>query len=134
MRSPLALCGSRRLLDWICAEALRQMGATRQSPGLDERCRDEDGRIRLKKGDTRIDTLRYVYGSEFASGYRGDMHLATLLNRTGARSLAEYLKRSRQAGDQWPASVRALAGGWPDFPTAEEIRKRHADNARRERL
>jgi Ribbon-helix-helix protein, copG family len=25
---------------------------------------------------------------------------------------------------EWPASVRALAGVWPDFLTAEEIRKR----------
>jgi hypothetical protein len=27
---------------------------------------------------------------------------------------------------EWPASVRALAGAWPNFPTAEEIRTRQA--------
>ena len=118
----------------LAAKPFRKMGTTRQSPGPDERCRDEDGSIRLKKGDTRIDTLRGVYGPRFASGYRGDMRLATLLTKTGARSLTEYLKRGRQAKERWPASVRSLAGAWPDFPTAEEIRKRHADNAPRERL
>lgn len=35
---------------------------------------------------------------------------------------------------EWPASVRALAGAWPDFPTAEEIRKRQATDVPRERL
>lgn len=37
-------------------------------------------------------------------------------------------------GRDWPASVRELAGAWPDFPTAEEIRRKQAGNARRERL
>lgn len=37
-------------------------------------------------------------------------------------------------GRDWPASVRELAGAWPDFPTAEEIRRKQAGSARRERL
>jgi hypothetical protein len=35
---------------------------------------------------------------------------------------------------EWPASVRALAGAWRDFPTAEQIRKRQAPDTLRERL
>jgi Ribbon-helix-helix protein, copG family len=35
---------------------------------------------------------------------------------------------------EWPASVRALAGAWLDFPTAEEIRKHQAADVHRERL
>lgn len=35
---------------------------------------------------------------------------------------------------EWPASVQALAGAWPDFPSAEEIRKRQGADAPRELL
>jgi hypothetical protein len=35
---------------------------------------------------------------------------------------------------EWPASVVALGGAWPDFPTAEEIRKWQAVDVPRERL
>jgi hypothetical protein len=61
-------------------------------PGLDGRSRDKDGEIRHKNGNTRVDTLRGVYGDGFAPGVRGDMHLDTLLNRTGEKSLSDYLK------------------------------------------
>ena len=40
----------------------------------------------------------------------------------------------RRVRTEWPASVVALAGAWPDFPTAEEIRKRRAADAPREQL
>ena len=46
--------------------------------------------------------------------------------------IADAIKR--KARKQWPASVRALAGAWPDFPTAGQIRKRQAADAPRERL
>lgn len=35
---------------------------------------------------------------------------------------------------EWPASVRALAGAWRDFPTAEQIRKRQGRDTPRERF
>lgn len=35
---------------------------------------------------------------------------------------------------QWPASIRALAGAWPGFPTAEEIRNRYTPDIPRQRL
>jgi hypothetical protein len=63
--------------------------------GLDDRCRDQDGRIRQKNGKTRLATLREIYGEDFGQGYRGDMHLGTLLDKTGAPSLSQYLRRRR---------------------------------------
>ncbi len=65
------------------------------SDELDNRSRDEDGEIRRKRGDTRVDTLRDTYGPDFASGYRGDTHLETLLEREGADSLSEYLRNKK---------------------------------------
>jgi hypothetical protein len=55
-------------------------------------CRDEKGTIREKNGNSRVDTLREIYGPDFAPGLRGDAHLRTLLDRTGDESLSEYLK------------------------------------------
>jgi hypothetical protein len=36
--------------------------------GLDDRCRDADGEIRRKRGDTLVGTLRDKYGPSFAPG------------------------------------------------------------------
>ncbi len=67
--------------------------ATRQcNPGLDQRCRDQDGEIRQKRGDTLVGTLRETYGAEFARGVRSDTRLDTLRERTG-KSLSEMIKR-----------------------------------------
>jgi hypothetical protein len=62
-------------------------------PGLDGRHRDTDGRISEKHSNTRVDTLRDTYGDGFAPGVRSDMHLRTLLERTGAPSLSKLVKR-----------------------------------------
>jgi hypothetical protein len=60
--------------------------------GLDDRCRDHDGEIRRKRGDTLVGTLRQTYGEDFAPGARSDMRLDTLLDRTGAESLNQLLR------------------------------------------
>lgn len=62
-------------------------------PGLDDRCRDKDGEIRHKNTNTRVGTLRKTYGESFAEGVRADAKLGTVLERTGARSLSEFLKK-----------------------------------------
>jgi len=62
------------------------------STGLDGRCRDEDGSIRRKRGDTLVGTLREEYGDRFAPGVRADMRLDTLLERSGTESLSKYLR------------------------------------------
>jgi hypothetical protein len=59
--------------------------------GLDDRCRDQDGEIRQKRGDTLVGTLRKTYGPDFASGVRSDMRLDTLRERAG-HSLSKILK------------------------------------------
>jgi hypothetical protein len=51
--------------------------------GLDQRCRDNDGEIRQKRGDTLVKTLRETYGPDFAPGVRADARLDTLRERYG---------------------------------------------------
>ena len=63
--------------------------------GLDNRCRDDDGSIRRKRGDTLVGTLRREYGDEFAPGARSDKRLDSLLEEAGVESLSEYLRRRR---------------------------------------
>jgi hypothetical protein len=59
--------------------------------GLDDRCRDMDGEIRQKRGDTLMGTLRKTYGPDFAPGVRSDMRLDTLRDRMGG-SLSKIIK------------------------------------------
>lgn len=67
-----------------------------KQPGLDGRHRNDDGQTRAKRSDTRVDTLRKIYGNDFAAGSRGDMHLGTLLQRAGVGSLNDYLEKKEQ--------------------------------------
>jgi len=64
------------------------------TPGLDDRCRDQDGEIRQKRGDTLVGTLRKTYGPDFAPGARSDMRLDTLRERLGGASLSKIVKGS----------------------------------------
>lgn len=59
--------------------------------GLDDRCRDLDGEIRQKRGDTLVGTLRKTYGPDFAASVRSDMRLDTLRERAGT-SLSKIIK------------------------------------------
>jgi hypothetical protein len=68
------------------------MGNRHCHTGLDDRCRDHDGEIRQKRGDTLVGTLRKTYGPEFAPGVRSDVRLDTLRERIGG-SLTRMLKR-----------------------------------------
>ena len=61
--------------------------------GLDGRCRDLDGEIRHKRGDTLVGTLRKTYGADFAPGVRSDTRLDTLRKRAGGESLSKILKK-----------------------------------------
>jgi hypothetical protein len=61
--------------------------------GLDDRCRDLDGEIRHKRGDTLVRTLRKTYGPEFAPGVRSDTRLDTLRERAGGTSLSKLIKK-----------------------------------------
>jgi hypothetical protein len=61
--------------------------SNRCRPGLDDRCRDENGEIRRKNGNTRVATLRETYGENFAEGRRSEMKLENPLDETGTSSL-----------------------------------------------
>lgn len=60
--------------------------------GIDARHRDTTGQIQHKMGNTRIGKLRETYGKDFASGWRSDTKLETLLRETGAKSLTDFRK------------------------------------------
>ncbi len=49
-----------------------------------------------------------------------------------SRWLAELVRL--ETANEWPAEVRELAGAWPDFPEAEELRRSSGRDVRRERL
>ena len=70
--------------------------AIMKEPGLDGRHRDKDGEIDRKRSDTRVDTLRKTYGDDFLPDFRGDAHLGTVLDETGANSLTELVKEHRR--------------------------------------
>jgi len=59
--------------------------------GLDDRCRDINGRIRQKRSDTLVGTLRDEYGPDFAPGFRSDAQLGTVREETGM-SLSELVR------------------------------------------
>jgi hypothetical protein len=57
------------------------------------RARTKKGKLREKRGDTRVSTIEAQYGVDF--GVRGDMHLDTLLEREGAKSLNDLLSKTK---------------------------------------
>ncbi len=65
-----------------------------KQPGLDGRHRNVDGETSQKHGNTLVGTLRGVYGENFTPGIRSDAKLSTVLDRAGAESLSDYLKKS----------------------------------------
>jgi hypothetical protein len=65
----------------------------KQKSTLDGRHRDVDGTIDRKHGNTKVGTLREIYGEDFAKGVRSDAKLETLLERTQSTSLTDFLKR-----------------------------------------
>jgi hypothetical protein len=74
-------------------ERSRAVSGKNGNRGLDDRCRDLDGEIRHKRGDTLVGTLRKTYGPDFAPGFRSDTRLDTLRKRVGAESLSKLLKK-----------------------------------------
>ena len=57
-----------------------------------QRSRNEDGKLRQKRGDTLIATLEEQYGVDF--GRRSDMELGNLRNETG-KSLSQLIKDAK---------------------------------------
>ena len=62
----------------------------KDAPGMQGyRSRNQDGQLREKRGDTHVSTIEKQYNRDF--GVRDDMHLDTLLQRTGHASLNDLL-------------------------------------------
>lgn len=56
--------------------------------------------------------------------------------KTAGVSQSQWISEAvrQRARTEWPASVRALAGAWREFPAAAEIRKQPGRDTPRERL
>jgi len=61
--------------------------------GLDGRAENENGRIREKRSDTLVGTLRKTYGDDFAKGIRSDAELGTVKKRAGVDTLSQLLNK-----------------------------------------
>jgi hypothetical protein len=59
---------------------------------MPDRTRNDNGRYRQKRSDTRVDTVEEIYGVDF--GVRGDMRLGTLLYQQNADSLSKLLENT----------------------------------------
>lgn len=46
--------------------------------------------------------------------------------------ISDLIRRS--TSEEWPQEVRDLAGAWPDFPRADEIRRAKGKDSKREGL
>ncbi len=53
------------------------------------RSRNEDGPLRKTRCDKHVETLENQYGVDF--GVRGDMHVGTLLEKTGMESVNDLI-------------------------------------------
>lgn len=59
-----------------------------------QRARNAAGALREKRGDTLVRTIEQQYHVDF--GVRGDMHLDTLLEQKGMKSLSELLAKTKK--------------------------------------
>jgi len=57
---------------------------------------------------------------------------AEAMKLSKSKWIADLIKE--KIADEWPESVRKLAGSWKDFPLAEEIRKTTGKDILREGL
>lgn len=57
--------------------------------------RDQNGEIRQKRKDTKVETLRKTYGDDLAKGYRSDAKLGTVLKREGLETLDQLIKKTK---------------------------------------
>ena len=63
----------------------------KDAPGMrGNRSRNQKGSLREKRGDTYIGKIEKIYNRDF--NVRSDMHLDTLLERTGFNSLNDLIK------------------------------------------
>ncbi|MBN1850856.1 MAG: CopG family transcriptional regulator [Deltaproteobacteria bacterium] len=54
------------------------------------------------------------------------------MNISKSKWVANLIKE--KIADEWPESVKSLAGAWPDFPSDREIRESLGEDVKREGL
>lgn len=56
--------------------------------------------------------------------------------RESGLSVSKWISRliRQKTSEEWPDGVRAMAGAWPDLPTAEELRRNTEPDLAREQL
>lgn len=64
------------------------------------------------------------------------MALVKAATKTSGISQSQWIAEAvrLRVKKEWPDSVLAMAGAWPDFPTAEDIRDVQGADSSRERL
>jgi hypothetical protein len=80
-----------------CCRPRATMESGMSKPGLDNRHRNKDGEISHKHGNTLIQTLRKIYGQNFAAGYPGTEKLSDVLLKLNETSLSQ-LRRDHETG------------------------------------
>jgi len=63
---------------------------------IDDRARDNDGRIRAKREDTKVENLKGTYPE--LGHINGNMHIGTLQEKLGVTSLSAAIKKLREKG------------------------------------
>jgi hypothetical protein len=59
-----------------------------------DRTRDDNGRLRQKRGDTQVGNIEQEYGVDF--GVRSDMRLDTLREKTGLTAIDDLVRNARK--------------------------------------
>lgn len=81
----------REITGLSLSKLVRQEPEVTHEPGLNGRHRNQDGRIRQKRSDTLVRTLRESYGQSFASGFPGGWTLG-LVREVSGMSLTQLVK------------------------------------------
>lgn len=93
-RGDTHLASLRELRGMSLSKMVKAEPEVTHATGLNGRHRNQDGRLRQKRSDTLVETLRCTYGESFAEGIPGAWTLGALRELTGL-SLSELVIASR---------------------------------------
>lgn len=77
-RGDTHLSSLRQLRGLSLSQLVKTDPEVTHAPGLNDRHRNQNGRLRQKRSDTLVKTLRQTYGPGFAPGVPGDWSLGLL--------------------------------------------------------
>jgi hypothetical protein len=91
-RGDTHLATLRQLHKMSLSKLVRAEAEQTHGPDLNGRARNQDGQLRQKRADTRVDTLRQTYGKDFLQGIPGDWTLGLVRELCG-ESLSSLTSR-----------------------------------------